>query len=93
MKNHRTKELISDSILAFHPIDYRGIILRKYNQRLKRYARYFENESNIVIANSAKQNEAISRFNKTNKEIATVALGPLRSEASDLAMTWSNHEI
>lgn len=37
MKGHRTRELISDTLLAFHPIDYREKVLVKYQKRLKRY--------------------------------------------------------
>lgn len=37
MKGLITKETITDSFLAFHPYDYRSVILKRYNQRLKKY--------------------------------------------------------
>ena len=37
MKNHISKEVISDTILAFHPIDYKAKILSAYNKRIKKY--------------------------------------------------------
>lgn len=37
MKNHRTKETILDTFLAFHPYDYRSVILNAYKNRLKKY--------------------------------------------------------
>ena len=38
IKRHQTTEFISENILAFHPHNYRGLILKKYEQRLKKYA-------------------------------------------------------
>ena len=35
MQKHRTKEVISDTILAFHPVDYRGNTLNAYEKRLE----------------------------------------------------------
>jgi len=37
MKKHRTSEVISDSILRFHPNDARVWIKRKLAARLKKY--------------------------------------------------------
>lgn len=37
MKKHRTREIVSDSVLAFHPIDYKTRILNAYKLRLKKY--------------------------------------------------------
>lgn len=37
MKKHITRETISKSLLAFHPIDYRTKILREFSVRLKKY--------------------------------------------------------
>ncbi len=37
MKKHLTYETIKDNFLAFHPIDYRKIVIRGYLDRLKRY--------------------------------------------------------
>ena len=34
MKRHRTNETVSDSLLAFHPSDYRKQVLKEYNKRL-----------------------------------------------------------
>lgn len=37
MRKHQTTELISDSMLAFHPFNYREKILEEYNKRLEQY--------------------------------------------------------
>ncbi len=37
MKKHRTKETISDHMLAFHPFEYKDYVLGEYNKRMKRY--------------------------------------------------------
>lgn len=37
MKKNITTEVVSDTILAFHPMDYTGVVLRKYNERVKQY--------------------------------------------------------
>lgn len=37
MKHHRTTEIISDSILRFHPRDMRGIVKQELAKQLKRY--------------------------------------------------------
>lgn len=37
MKKHITTEIVTDTKLAFHPINYRDIILQKYKRRLKKY--------------------------------------------------------
>lgn len=37
INKHKTTETISDSILAFHPIDYRKLTLRRFSERLKKY--------------------------------------------------------
>lgn len=37
MKKHKTKEIVSDRLLAFHPFDYRNKILDLYKQKIKRY--------------------------------------------------------
>lgn len=37
MKRHLTHETIKDNFLAFHPIDYRKIVTKRYLDRLKRY--------------------------------------------------------
>jgi hypothetical protein len=63
MKNHRTKELISDTILAFHPIDYRGIVLRKYKERLKKYEKYFDKKDS-----NSKHKVFLSHINPLPKE-------------------------
>jgi hypothetical protein len=35
MKKHITREIVTDNFLAFHPIDYRGKILKEFNKRIK----------------------------------------------------------
>ena len=35
MKKHRSSETVSDSMLAFHPHDYRNVVLKEYNKRLR----------------------------------------------------------
>lgn len=37
MKKHRTKEIVENHFLAFHPFDYREYALKEYNKRLRRY--------------------------------------------------------
>ncbi|MBI2431130.1 MAG: hypothetical protein HYV39_03890 [Candidatus Levybacteria bacterium] len=37
MKKHRTREEINDYILAFYPFDYEKKLLKKYEERLKKY--------------------------------------------------------
>ncbi|MBI1982457.1 MAG: hypothetical protein HYU49_00140 [Candidatus Levybacteria bacterium] len=37
MRKHRTIEIISDHMLAFHPLDHRQKILKEYNKRLRQY--------------------------------------------------------
>jgi len=37
MKRHITNEKITNHMLAFHPLDYKEIVLKKYRKRLKRY--------------------------------------------------------
>lgn len=37
INKHRTKEIVSDRLLAFHPFDYRNKILDLYKQKIKRY--------------------------------------------------------
>lgn len=37
MKKHQTTEVVSDTMLAFHPFDYRKKVLKDYNQRLRKY--------------------------------------------------------
>lgn len=37
MRKHQTTEVISDSMLAFHPFNYREKILKEYNKRLEQY--------------------------------------------------------
>lgn len=37
MKRHRTTEIVSDKILAFHPNDYNKIVRKEYNKKLKKY--------------------------------------------------------
>lgn len=37
MRKHRTIEIISDYMLAFHPLDHRQKILKEYNKRLRQY--------------------------------------------------------
>lgn len=39
MSKHRTREVVSDTILAFHPIDYRGNTLKAFEKRIDRYAK------------------------------------------------------
>lgn len=34
---HRTTEYITNTLLAFHPKDYKSIILKEYNKRLRKY--------------------------------------------------------
>lgn len=37
MKKYITSEVVSDTILAFHPRDYTDIVLKKYNKKVKQY--------------------------------------------------------
>lgn len=37
MKGHITKETVSDNLLAFHPKDYKDIVLSQYEKKLKKY--------------------------------------------------------
>lgn len=37
MKRHRTREVISDHFLAFHPHEYKNYALKEYNKRLKQH--------------------------------------------------------
>jgi hypothetical protein len=37
MKSHITKETVSSTVLAFHPIDYREKTLKEYKKRIKKY--------------------------------------------------------
>lgn len=37
MKKYITSEVVSDTILAFHPRDYTNIVLKKYHERVKQY--------------------------------------------------------
>lgn len=37
MKKHRTRESVSDTMLAFHPIDYRGKTLSAFLDRVRKY--------------------------------------------------------
>jgi len=37
INKHKTTEIISDKLLAFHPFDYKNKILLFYNERLKKY--------------------------------------------------------
>ena len=37
MKGHRTKETVSSSVLAFHPIDFRAKTLRAYKRKIQEY--------------------------------------------------------
>ena len=37
MKKNITSEIVSDTILAFHPRDYTDIVLKKYNEKVKQY--------------------------------------------------------
>lgn len=37
MKKHRTREVISDHFLAFHPYEYKSYVLKEYNKRLRQY--------------------------------------------------------
>ncbi len=37
MKKNITSEVVSDTILAFHPMDYTSTILKKYHKRVKQY--------------------------------------------------------
>lgn len=37
MRNHKTTEIITDSLLAFHPKNYRMLVLEEYKKRLKKY--------------------------------------------------------
>ncbi|MBI4078983.1 MAG: hypothetical protein HY429_01660 [Candidatus Levybacteria bacterium] len=37
MRKHRTHEIITDNMLAFHPVDYRKKVLFLYTKRLKQY--------------------------------------------------------
>ncbi|MFH1832615.1 MAG: hypothetical protein ABH816_00410 [Candidatus Levyibacteriota bacterium] len=39
IKKHRTKEIISDHLLAFHPLDYKDKVLSAYKKRLDRLTR------------------------------------------------------
>ena len=35
MKKHITREIVLENFLAFHPVDYRGKILHKFNIRIQ----------------------------------------------------------
>jgi len=37
IKKHQTIETVSDQFLAFHPLEYRDVVIKEYNQRLKEY--------------------------------------------------------
>src|SRR3989344_1616395 len=37
IEKHKTIETISDNFLAFHPLDYKDVVTKEYNQRLKEY--------------------------------------------------------
>ncbi len=37
IKKHQTIETVSDTLLAFHPLDYKKRILKMYNKNLKKY--------------------------------------------------------
>lgn len=37
IKRHKTTEIVSDSLLAFHPYDYRSRILKEYKRKLEKY--------------------------------------------------------
>ncbi len=37
MRGHRTRETISDHMLAFHPYEYKNHVLKEYNKRLSKY--------------------------------------------------------
>ena len=37
MSSHRTTEYITDTILAFHPRDYKNFVLKEYNKRLRKF--------------------------------------------------------
>jgi hypothetical protein len=37
MNSHRTTEVVSDTIVAFHPVDYRGRALQLYAEKMKDY--------------------------------------------------------
>ena len=37
IKRHQTNETVSDSFLAFHPLDYKKKVLMKYKKHLKLY--------------------------------------------------------
>lgn len=37
MKGHITKESVSNSVLAFHTVDYKEIVLKKYKKRINEY--------------------------------------------------------
>lgn len=36
MKGHKTNETVNDHLLAFHPLDYKEIVLKEYKKRLKK---------------------------------------------------------
>src|SRR5260221_409601 len=37
MQSHITSEIITDTLLAFHPFNYKNKILKEYNKRVKKY--------------------------------------------------------
>lgn len=39
IKKHQTKEIVTDNLLAFHPLDYKDMILSLYEERVKKYAK------------------------------------------------------
>lgn len=39
IKKHKTKEMITDNLLAFHPLDYKDMVLSLYKKRVKKYAK------------------------------------------------------
>ncbi len=42
MRRHRTNETVNDHILAFHPLDYKEIVLKEYEKRLRKYKLIYE---------------------------------------------------
>lgn len=42
MKRHITNETVSNHLLAFHPLDYKEVVLKEYKKRLRKYELSYE---------------------------------------------------
>lgn len=41
IKRHKTKEIVTSNFIAFHPIDYRSLIIKNYEQKVRNYLHKF----------------------------------------------------